>query len=185
MSSSIPQRHSPQFTPAPLPIPTRRPTHRANLSLTDSEDGSLDSHNSNANNPVMTQHPYQDADEDPLRRATSPVSSSYLPAHCHPLLQGPMPRSERCKDRALKRVSPHEHVRTRRPQPFLLCPPHPSPGRPRRAPLRTKYAPYSHPHLHRHLLPKTSCRHHWHASSPPATDARPLCPTHLTRYDGV
>ncbi|KAI0287175.1 hypothetical protein BC826DRAFT_69026 [Russula brevipes] len=70
MSSSIPQRHSPQFTPAPLPIPTRRPTHRANPSLADSDDGSLGSHNSshsNSNNHLMTQHPYKDADEDPLR----------------------------------------------------------------------------------------------------------------------
>ncbi|KAH9974169.1 hypothetical protein BGW80DRAFT_1305611 [Lactifluus volemus] len=72
MSSYIPQRHSPQFTPAPLPIPTRRPTHRANPSLTDSDDGSLESNGSstataNVTNHVMTQYPYQDADEDPLR----------------------------------------------------------------------------------------------------------------------
>jgi hypothetical protein len=81
MSSSIPQRHSPQFTPAPLPIPTRRPTHRANLSLSDSDDGSLDTHNSlnsNANTHAMTQHPYQDADEDPLRHATSSLNLTLL-----------------------------------------------------------------------------------------------------------
>jgi len=93
MSSSIPQRHSPHFTPAPLPIPTRRPTHRANLSLSDSDDDSLDSHNStnsNANAHVMTQHPYQDADEDPLRHATlsSHSPSSLTITHralCHAL----------------------------------------------------------------------------------------------------
>ncbi|KAI9507266.1 hypothetical protein F5148DRAFT_141356 [Russula earlei] len=72
MSSSIPQRHSPQFTPVPLPLPSRRPTHRATPSFTDSDDGSFDSHNSNSNNStsinhVMTQYPYQDPDEDPLR----------------------------------------------------------------------------------------------------------------------
>lgn len=67
MSSSIPQRHSPQFTPAPLPIPTRRPTHRANRSLSSSEDGSLDTHSS-SNSHLMTQYPYHDSDEDPLRR---------------------------------------------------------------------------------------------------------------------
>ncbi|KAH9984145.1 hypothetical protein BJV77DRAFT_966360 [Russula vinacea] len=66
MSSSIPQRHSPQFTPAPLPIPTRRPTHRANRSLSGSDDGTLDTYSSNSSH-LMTQYPYQDSDEDPLR----------------------------------------------------------------------------------------------------------------------
>ncbi|KAH9962227.1 hypothetical protein BC827DRAFT_1267205 [Russula dissimulans] len=89
MSSSIPQRHSPQFTPVPLPLPTRRPTHRATLSFTDSDDGSLDSHNSNNNSNsshVMTQYPYQDADEDPLKALcyamnvakTAPSSAHHL-----------------------------------------------------------------------------------------------------------
>ena len=77
MSSSIPQRHSPQFTPAPLPIPTRRPTHRANRSLSSSDDGSLDTQSStNTNSHLMTQYPYQDSDEDPLRHAYIPLSFS-------------------------------------------------------------------------------------------------------------
>jgi hypothetical protein len=82
MSSSIPQRHSPQFTPAPLPIPTRRPTHRANRSLSSSDDGSLDTQSStNTNTHLMTQYPYQDSDEDPLRHAYIPIPLSFSPAH--------------------------------------------------------------------------------------------------------
>ena len=78
MSSSIPQRHSPQFTPAPLPIPTRRPTHRANRSLSSSDDGSLDTQSStNTNSHLMTQFPYQDSDEDPLRHAYMPLPVSF------------------------------------------------------------------------------------------------------------
>jgi hypothetical protein len=78
MSSSIPQRHSPQFTPAPLPIPTRRPTHRANRSLSSSDDGSLDTQSStNTNSHLMTQYPYQDSDEDPLRHAYIPLPLSF------------------------------------------------------------------------------------------------------------
>ena len=73
-SSSIPQRHSPQFTPAPLPVPTRRPTHRANPSLTDSDDGSQESHNGNNPN-LMTHYPYRDADEDPLRYVPLVIST--------------------------------------------------------------------------------------------------------------
>ncbi|KAH9985635.1 hypothetical protein BJV74DRAFT_878636 [Russula compacta] len=84
-SSSIPQRHSPQFTPAPLPVPTRRPTHRANPSLTDSDDGSQDSHNGNNPN-FMTHYPYQGQDEDPLRALchalnvaqTAPLTARHL-----------------------------------------------------------------------------------------------------------
>src|SRR6266699_1497204 len=82
MSSSIPQRHSPQFTPAPLPIPTRRPTHRANRSLSSSDDGSLDTQSStNTNSHLMTQYPYQDSDEDPLRHAYIPLPPSFSLAH--------------------------------------------------------------------------------------------------------
>jgi hypothetical protein len=77
MSSSIPLRDSPQFTPAPLPIPTRRPTHRANHSLSSSDDGSLDTQSStNTNSHLMTQYPYQDSDEDPLRHAYVPLPLS-------------------------------------------------------------------------------------------------------------
>jgi hypothetical protein len=81
MSSSIPQRHSPQFTPAPLPIPTRRPTHRANRSLSGSDDGTLDTYSSNSSH-LMTQYPYQDSDEDPLRH-TCHSSCLLSPAHHH------------------------------------------------------------------------------------------------------
>ncbi|KAI0267304.1 hypothetical protein BC834DRAFT_1040632 [Gloeopeniophorella convolvens] len=65
MSLPVPQRYSPQFTPTPLPIPTRRPTHRAHPSFSDSSsDGSV---NSTTHTHLMTQNPYQDADEDPLQ----------------------------------------------------------------------------------------------------------------------
>ncbi|KAI0246187.1 hypothetical protein BJV78DRAFT_1301322 [Lactifluus subvellereus] len=89
-SPPVRQRPVSTFTPAPLPIPTRRPTHRANPSLSDSDDGSPESNNNNtttntnATNHVMTQYPYQDADEDPLRHVPSLVVRTE-PALCYAL----------------------------------------------------------------------------------------------------
>jgi hypothetical protein len=148
MSSSIPQRHSPQFTPAPLPIPTRRPTHRANRSLSGSDDGTLDTHSPNGSH-LMTQYPYQDSDEDPLRHICHFLSLS----SCSSLFQVPMLCTQRCKDCAFERVSSHENLPTRRPQSHISRSSHPHPRNSRCASLRPKRARNSHPHQHRRFFP--------------------------------
>jgi hypothetical protein len=117
MSSSIPQRHSPQFTPAPLPIPTRRPTHRANRSLSSSDDGSLDTQSStNTNSHLMTQYPYQDSDEDPLRHAYIHLPLSFSPAHVVSGLYATQSMSQR------PRLAPRVVSRKLTNSPFSIAP---------------------------------------------------------------
>lgn len=185
MSSSIPQRYSPQFTPAPLPIPTRRPTHRANRSLSSSDDGSLDTQSStNTNSHLMTQYPYQDSDEDPLRHAYIPLPLSFF--SCSFCFQGSMLRKQCRKDRALQRMSSHENSPTRRPRSYLSRPSHPPPRRSRCASLGPKLTTNSHPHQHRYLLPQTPHGYHERAPQPNDTScARFIFVPLLSRYGGA